>query len=275
MLPSGAVAIADPVGNEEAYIVRGQGDGTARRAASWRRQVIEAADAERARLARDLHDGAQQRLVQTVMALKETQRALAHGDGAAEALVGEALEQAQQANTELRELAHGISPAVLRHGGLRAGLEALASRVPLPVALDVSVDRLAQTIEAHAYFIVSEALTNIVKHSRASTAEVRAAVSGDTLRVEVRDDGIGGARMEGSSGLLGLDRPRQLAPGRASRDEPRRRRHIDRGRPALAEGLATRRQRSPGEERAGQWFPRHGTGCAESRAWRGSRCPDG
>jgi signal transduction histidine kinase len=186
--------------------VRGVTDGdTARRRAAARRQAIEAADAERARLARDLHDGAQQRLVNTVITLKLTQQALQRGDDAAAALISEALEHAQQANTELRELAHGAMPAVLTHGGLRAGVEALAARVSLPVTIDVSVGRLARPIEAHAYFIVAEALTNVVKHARASAAEVRATVSGDVLRLEVLDDGIGGARVEGSTGLLGLD----------------------------------------------------------------------
>jgi signal transduction histidine kinase len=186
-------------------------DAPARRTAATHRQVIEAADAERARLARDLHDGAQQRLVHTVITLKLAQRALQNRDGTADALVSEALVHAQQANTELRELAHGTLPAVLTHGGLGAGVQALASRASLPVAVDVSVDRLARTIEAHAYFIVAEALTNVVKHSRASAAAVRVAVSGDVLHLEVRDDGIGGACLQASSGLLGLeDRVRSL-----------------------------------------------------------------
>ena len=170
-----------------------------------RRRLIESADAERARLARDLHDGAQQRLVHTVVTLKLTQQALRNGDGDVEALVSEALEQAQHANAELRELAHGALPALLTRRGLRGAVKALASRAALPVAVDVSVDRLAQTIEAHAYFIVAEALTNVVKHSCASAASVRVSVCGDVLRLEVRDDGIGGACLEGSSGLLGLD----------------------------------------------------------------------
>jgi signal transduction histidine kinase len=205
VLPSGSRAFADPVGGEEAFVVRELGDASARGRAATRRQVIEAADAERARLARDLHDGAQQRLVQTMMTLKLTRAALHDGDGDAEALVGEALEQAERAHDELRELAHGILPGVLTRGGLRAGVGALASRVPLPVAVDVSVERLPTTIEAHAYFIVAEALTNVVKHAHASAVEVRVAVSGGMLRVQVRDDGIGGASVEGSSGLLGLD----------------------------------------------------------------------
>jgi signal transduction histidine kinase len=142
-----------------------------------------------------------------MMTLKMARAALQEGDGDgdAEALVGEALEHAERAHDELRELAHGILPGVLTRGGLRAGVGALASRVPLPVSVEVSVERLPSTIEAHAYFIVAEALTNVVKHAHASAAAVRVAVSGGMLRVEVRDDGIGGASLEGSSGLLGLD----------------------------------------------------------------------
>jgi signal transduction histidine kinase len=168
-------------------------------------EAIEAADAARARLARDLHDGAQQRLVHTVVALKLTQRAIQQRDGTAEALVSQALEHAEQANAELRDLARGTMPAILRHRGLRAGVESLAERAPLPVAVDVFAQRLDEAIEVHAYLIVAEALTNVVKHARARSAEVRAAVGGDVLRVRIRDDGIGGARLEGSSGLLGLD----------------------------------------------------------------------
>jgi signal transduction histidine kinase len=180
-------------------------DLRAQKLAASRARLVTAADETRRRLERDLHDGAQQRLVHTVVTLKLAQRALQNRDGTADALVSEALVHAQQANTELRELAHGTLPAVLTHGGLGAGVQALASRASLPVAVDVSVDRLARTIEAHAYFIVAEALTNVVKHSRASAAAVRVAVSGDVLHLEVRDDGIGGACLQASSGLLGLD----------------------------------------------------------------------
>jgi signal transduction histidine kinase len=131
--------------------------------------VIQARDAERARLARNVHDGAQQRLVQTVITLKRTRRALELGDAGASALVSEALEHAEQANAELRELARGTLPPALAHGGLTTAVEALASCVALPVAVDVSVGRLPEPIEAHAYLIVAEALTNVVKHACASS----------------------------------------------------------------------------------------------------------
>jgi signal transduction histidine kinase len=118
-------------------------------------------------------------------------------------LVTEALDHAQRANVELRELAHGILPAVLTDGGLHAGVEALASRMPLPVKNDVSVGRLPSPVEATAYFVVSEALTNVAKHARAGQAEVTARIEEGRLAVRVRDDGVGGARPDGS-GLVGL-----------------------------------------------------------------------
>jgi signal transduction histidine kinase len=121
----------------------------------------------------------------------------------APALLSEALDHAEQATAELRELAHGILPAVLTQGGLRAGVDALASRVPVPVENGVSVGRLPAAVEATAYFVVAEALTNVAKHARAGRAAVTALVEDGTLRVQVRDDGVGGARPDGS-GLLGL-----------------------------------------------------------------------
>jgi signal transduction histidine kinase/ketosteroid isomerase-like protein len=171
--------------------------------AASRARIVAAADEERRRVVRDLHDGAQQRLVTTTMSLKMAQGALEGGDEDVPALLAEALDDVEQANVELRELAHGILPAALTHGGLRAGVNTLASRMPVPVEIDVSVGRLPAPIEATAYFVVAEALTNVTKHARAERATVRATVEDQTLRIRVRDDGIGGARPEGS-GLLGL-----------------------------------------------------------------------
>jgi signal transduction histidine kinase len=119
------------------------------------------------------------------------------------ALLTEALDQAEQATAELRELAHGILPAVITHGGLRAGVDALASRMSVPVENGVSVGRLPAAVEATAYFVVAEALTNVAKHARAGRAAVAARVEDGTVRVQVRDDGVGGARPDGS-GLLGM-----------------------------------------------------------------------
>ena len=171
--------------------------------AASRARVVAAADETRRRIERDLHDGAQQSLVHTVITLKLARRALGDQTGPAVELLGDALEHAERANTELRDLAHGILPATLSRG-LSAAIETLVSRVRLPVSVDVTAERVAPDLEATAYFIVAEALTNTIKHARASRATVTAAVENGMLRVEVRDDGVGGARADGRSGLLGL-----------------------------------------------------------------------
>ena len=171
--------------------------------AASRARIVAATDEERRRVVRDLHDGAQQRLVHTVITLKLARRALQGKKDSGPALVSEALDHAQRATVELRELVHGILPAVLTQGGLRAGVDGLASRMAVPVDNRVSVGRLPAAVEATAYFVVAEALTNVAKHARAGRASVAARVEDGTLRVRVRDDGVGGARPDGS-GLLGL-----------------------------------------------------------------------
>ena len=171
--------------------------------AASRARIVAATDEERRRVVRDLHDGAQQRLVHTVVTLKLAQRALRRNQDAAPALVAEALQHAEVATGELRELSHGILPSVLTRGGLRAGVEALAMRMPVPVEVGVAAERLPAAVEATAYFVVAEALTNVAKHAHAGRAAVTARVEQDMLRVHVRDDGVGGARPDGS-GLVGL-----------------------------------------------------------------------
>jgi signal transduction histidine kinase len=173
--------------------------------AASRARIVAAADHSRREIERDLHDGAQQRLVHAVIVLKLALRALSNGDATAGELVAEALRHAEEANSELRELAHGILPAALTHGGLRAGVEALVSRVLLPVSVDIAVERLPAGVEATAYFVVSEALTNVVKHACADGAGVTARAEDGELRVEVCDDGIGGARGGDTTGLGGLE----------------------------------------------------------------------
>jgi signal transduction histidine kinase len=165
-------------------------------------RLVEAADAERKRVVADLHDGAQQRLVHAVVTLKLAEQALALGEDAGP-FVAEAMAQADAAIEELRELAHGTMPLILTRGGLLAGVESIVARVEIPVEVDVSVGRLAAPVEAAAYFVVSEALTNVAKHARATRAGVVIGLHHDTLRVEVRDDGVGGAAPEGH-GLVGL-----------------------------------------------------------------------
>jgi signal transduction histidine kinase len=171
--------------------------------AASRARIVAAADDERRRLVRDLHDGAQQRLVHTIISLKLANRALQPNGEPGSELVAEALAHAERANVELRELAHGILPSVLTRGGLRAGVGALASRMPVPVEVTVAVDRLPAPVEATAYFVVAESLTNVAKHSGAEHAAVVARVEDGTLQLRVRDDGVGGARPDGS-GLVGL-----------------------------------------------------------------------
>jgi signal transduction histidine kinase len=171
--------------------------------AASRARIAAAADEERRRVVRDLHDGAQQRLVHTVITLKLANRALHNEKNDLPALLTEALDHAQQATNELRELAHGILPDVLTQGGLRAGVDALTLRMPVPVETAVPAGRLPAAVEATAYFVVAEALTNVAKHARAAHAEVTARVADGALVVQVRDDGVGGARADGS-GLLGL-----------------------------------------------------------------------
>jgi signal transduction histidine kinase len=189
-------------------------DGRAQLVAS-RARLLTAGDDARRRVVRDLHDGAQQRLVTTIMALKLAQ----NDDEAAADLLAQALVQAEQANAELRELAHGILPPVLTRGGLRAGIDSLVSRMHVPVDVAVAGERLPAEIEASAYFVVAEALANVVKHSRAQSAEVRAAVEDSVLRLDIRDDGVGGADPDGT-GLLGLNDRLTALGGRLRVESP-------------------------------------------------------
>jgi signal transduction histidine kinase len=184
-----------------------------------RARIVAATDEERRRVIRDLHDGAQQRLVHTVITLLQAQRAAQDQEEDAAALLTEALAHAQQATHELRELAHGILPAVLINGGLDAGVDALASRMPVPVEIDVSVGRLPAPVEATAYFVIAEALTNVAKHARAEGATVTARVEDDTVQVRVRDDGVGGAQPHGP-GLLGLADRLAVLDGRLRVESP-------------------------------------------------------
>ena len=188
--------------------------------AASRARIVAAADVSRRQIERDLHDGAQQRLVHAVIVLKLALRALSDGDAGASEMVAEALRHAEQANAELRELAHGILPATLTRGGLRAGVEALVARVPLPVSVDVPVERLPAGIEATAYFVVSEALTNVLKHAGAAGAGVTARFEAGKLRVEVSDDGVGGARGDHGTGLGGLEDRVAALDGRLVVDSP-------------------------------------------------------
>jgi PAS domain S-box-containing protein len=166
-------------------------------------RIVEAADAARRRIERDLHDGAQQRLVLVSLTLK---RAQARAKGTpAEPLVAEACDQLSEGLAELRDLAHGIHPAVLSEHGLAAALDGLVARSPIPVDVRVSRERAAPAVEAAIYFTVAEALTNVAKYAQATQAAVTIEIEDGTLVAEVTDDGIGGATMAGGSGLVGLE----------------------------------------------------------------------
>jgi signal transduction histidine kinase len=174
--------------------------------------LVDAVDAERRRIERDLHDGAQQRLVAVAMTLGRAGQQFDLDPQNARRLVEEAHGETKAALVDLRNLARGIHPAVLTDRGLDAALSALAERSPIPVDVSVLVNpRPSATVEAVAYFVVSEALTNTAKHSHAQRARVSALRIEDRLIVEIVDDGVGGARLEPGSGLSGLrDRARSV-----------------------------------------------------------------
>jgi signal transduction histidine kinase len=152
-----------------------------------------------------LHDGAQQRLVALAVGLRLAQAKLRDAPAEADELLGAAAAGLDEALNELRELARGIHPAILTEQGLAAALQALASRAPLPVAIDLQLaERLPEPVEAAAYYVVSEALANIVKHAGASSAAVRASQADGHAVIEVTDDGTGGAVLDGGTGLRGL-----------------------------------------------------------------------
>ena len=170
-----------------------------------RARIVEAGTAERRRLERNLHDGAQQRLVALSLSMRLAQSKLRKDPDAAEQLLGSAQEELTRALEELRELARGIHPAVLSDRGLRPALESLAGRSPVPVELQGTPhERLPAAVEAAAYFVVAEALTNVVKYANASHAQVCVSRSNGHAVVEVADDGVGGADPGRGSGLRGL-----------------------------------------------------------------------
>jgi signal transduction histidine kinase len=171
--------------------------------AASRARVVAATDEERRRVVRELYEGAERQLEEAIAAITAAAGELDDEDEPARELVERARGHAERTTAELRELANGIMPAVLTTGGLRAAADALASRMTLPVTVDVAAERHPSTVEATAYFVMAEALTNVAKHSGARCAVLRARVEDAALRVHVRDDGVGGARPEGP-GLLGL-----------------------------------------------------------------------
>ena len=187
-----------------------------------RERVVDAAEAERRRIERDLHDGAQQRLVALAMELGRAKARFADDPDGAKVLVDQAHAQAKEALTELRNLVRGVHPPVLTERGLDAALSGLAALCPIPVDVHVDVPvRPRASVEAVAYFVVAEALTNVAKHSRASHAKVVVEGHGfpGTLTVMISDDGIGGAKADGP-GLSGLADRVSGVDGRLSVESP-------------------------------------------------------
>jgi PAS domain S-box-containing protein len=181
-------------------------------------RIVQAADAARKKIERDLHDGAQQRLVLVSLTLKRAE-ALARGTPA-EPSVKEAFDQLREGLAELRELAHGIHPAVLSEHGLTAALEGLVARCTVPVELRVSGKRAAPDVEAAIYFTVAEALTNVAKYAQATVARVHVEMDDGAIVAEVADDGIGGASTDAGSGLRGLADRLDALDGTLSVDSP-------------------------------------------------------
>jgi signal transduction histidine kinase len=170
-----------------------------------RARIVEAGDLERRRVERDLHDGAQQRLVSLSLELQVARRALGDsGDPAVRRSLDRASEEALEALAELRDLALGIHPLILTESGLGAAIESLADRTTVPVSVDVGSERYPPAVEGAAYFVISEALVNVTKYAKATEATVRVRELDDHLSIEIDDDGIGGADPRSGSGLRGL-----------------------------------------------------------------------
>ena len=186
-----------------------------------RQEAVDAAVAERRRIERDLHDGAQQRLTALAMDLGRARSKLESDPEGARALVEQAHEDAKHALAELRNLARGIHPAILTDRGLDAALSALVARSPVPVEISVELDERPPTaLESAAYFVVAEALANASKHSAAKTVRVRVWRHRETLIAEVWDDGVGGAELEPGGGLEGLTTRVATVDGRFSLSSP-------------------------------------------------------
>ena len=187
-----------------------------------RARIVEAGDAERRRVERDLHDGAQQRLVTLALALQMARTRATTADPSLLATLERASAELDAALGELRELARGLHPSILVEEGLAAAIESLAERTPVPVELEVVEERLPAPVEATAYFVVAEALANIVKYADATQVRITVERRDGVLTVEAADDGMGGADPAKGSGLRGLDDRVAAAGGRFSVTSPPR-----------------------------------------------------
>jgi signal transduction histidine kinase len=189
--------------------------------AASRARIVVTADQTRRRIERDLHDGAQQRLVSLALQLRDARAAVPAGAGDLAQQLDVAVTDVIDALNELRETARGLHPAILAQGGLRPALAALARRSAVPVRLDVQVTgRLPEQAEMAAYYVVAEALTNAAKHAHATVVDVQVSAGDDMLRVDVRDDGLGGAGFGRGSGLIGLRDRAEALGGQMRLDSP-------------------------------------------------------
>ena len=188
--------------------------------AASRTRIVEAGDAARRRLERDLHDGAQQRLVAVSLQMRLARARLGNDPAAAAEILDEAGEQLAQGLEQLRELARGIHPALLTDRGLKAALAALASRAPFPVGIDVTDERFAQPVEVAVYYLVSEALTNAAKYAEPTAVSVTVERTEGRLTAEIADDGRGGADPASGTGLRGLADRVEALGGRLRIDSP-------------------------------------------------------
>jgi signal transduction histidine kinase len=170
-----------------------------------RARIVTAADNARRRLERDLHDGAQQRLVSLGLELRAAESSLRSESNPVAEQLSHIVAGLTSVSEELREISRGIHPAILSKGGLGPALKAVARRSAVPVELDLAIDgRLPTSVEGAAYFVVAESLTNVARHAQASAVFVRAGTDAASLRLQIRDDGVGGANPANGSGLIGL-----------------------------------------------------------------------
>jgi signal transduction histidine kinase len=186
-----------------------------------RARIVAAADDGRRRLERDLHDGAQQRLVSLGLQTRLAEASVPPQLEGLKSQLSLVVSGLKDISTDLQEISRGIHPAILSKGGLGSALKTLARRCPVAVSLDLKIDRhLPDSVEVGAYYIVAEALTNTAKHSRASQVEVCAESKDDTLYLSIRDDGIGGADFAKGSGLFGLKDRAEALGGRMGIESP-------------------------------------------------------
>jgi PAS domain S-box-containing protein len=227
-LPSGAGAvlaftdITERRAAEQAVRERDAAEIRAAESRAAQRRIVESATVLRRQVARDLHDGAQQRLVSLLIGVQLAREELGFDPAHAHELLEGAAEQARSAIEELRELVAGLHPSILATRGLLSAIEALAASAALPVTVAGSLaERLPEVVETSAYFIVAEALTNAVKHAGASHVAVTVGIDAAQLVVEVRDDGVGGAHLDNAgSGLAGLADRLDALDGRLVLDSP-------------------------------------------------------